>query len=151
MDTNNGFAASPDGRFDVMAPACPTRQVVSTIGDKWTLLVVYALEHGGTLRFSQVKGAVPGITQKMLTQTLRQLERDGLVSREVFAVVPPRVDYTLTDLGRSLSGVIAQLRVWAYAHMDEIDLARARYETPSQPAAPVPARAVTRPSGNGRR
>jgi DNA-binding HxlR family transcriptional regulator len=120
-------AASADGRFDVMAPACPTRQVVSTIGDKWSLLVLYALEHGGTLRFSQLQRAVPGITQKMLTQTVRQLERDGIVSRTVFPTIPPRVDYALTDLGRSLSGVIAELRTWAYAHMDAIESAREEY------------------------
>ena len=120
-------SASPDGRFDVMAPACPTRQVVSTIGDKWTLLALYALELGGTLRFSQLQRAVPGITQKMLTQTLRRLERDGIVSREVHPVIPPRVDYALTDLGRSLSGVIAELRTWAYSHMDDIESAREEY------------------------
>jgi DNA-binding HxlR family transcriptional regulator len=130
MDTvssSRSPASSPDGRFDVMAPACPTRQVVSTIGDKWTLLVLYALEHGGTLRFSQLQRQVPGITQKMLTQTLRQLERDGIVSREVYPVIPPRVDYALTDLGRSLSGVIAELRTWAYSHMDDIESAREEY------------------------
>ena len=130
MDTGSSTlsaAASPDGRFDVMAPACPTRQVVSTLGDKWSLLVLYALENGGTLRFSQLQRTVVGITQKMLTQTLRQLERDGIVSRTVFPTIPPRVDYTLTDLGRSLSGVIAELRTWAYAHMDDIESAREEY------------------------
>jgi DNA-binding HxlR family transcriptional regulator len=130
MDTGSSTlsaAASPDGRFDVMAPACPTRQVVSTLGDKWSLLVLYALESGGTLRFSQLQRTVVGITQKMLTQTLRQLERDGIVSRTVFPTIPPRVDYTLTDLGRSLSGVIAELRTWAYAHMDDIESAREEY------------------------
>jgi DNA-binding HxlR family transcriptional regulator len=130
MDTASGApspSASPDGRFDVMAPACPTRQVVSTIGDKWTLLVLYALELGGTLRFSQLQRTVEGITQKMLTQTLRELERDGIVSRHVHATVPPRVDYALTDLGRSLSGAIATLRTWAYDHMDDIETARDAY------------------------
>jgi DNA-binding HxlR family transcriptional regulator len=127
MDTASVDVRSPDGRFDVLATACPTRQVVSTIGDKWTLLVLYALENAGTLRFSQLQRAVEGITQKMLTQTLRQLERDGIVSRYVHATVPPRVDYALTDLGRSLSGVIATLRSWAYQHMDEIESARDDY------------------------
>jgi len=130
MDTDSAIlspSASPDGRFDVMAPACPTRQVVSTLGDKWSLLVLYALENGGTLRFSQLQRTVAGITQKMLTQTLRRLERDGIVSRTVFPTIPPRVDYALTDLGRSLSGVIAELRTWAYGHMDDIEAARAEY------------------------
>jgi DNA-binding HxlR family transcriptional regulator len=130
MDTDSRARsawASPDGRFDVMAPACPTRQVVSTLGDKWSLLVLYALENGGTLRFSQLQRTVVGITQKMLTQTLRQLERDGIVSRTVFPTIPPRVEYELTELGRSLSGVIGELRTWAYAHMDEIESAREGY------------------------
>jgi len=134
MDTDTATlsaSASPDGRFDVMAPACPTRQVVSTLGDKWSLLVLYALENGGTLRFSQLQRTVAGITQKMLTQTLRRLERDGIVSRTVFPTIPPRVDYALTDLGRSLSDVIAELRTWAYAHMDDIEAAREEYAAPT--------------------
>ena len=96
--------ASADGRFDVLAAACPTRQVVNRIGDRWSLLVLYALERG--------------VSQKMLTQTLRILEREGLVRRQVFASVPPRVEYALTPLGRSLSGPIAEIRAWAYGHMD---------------------------------
>jgi DNA-binding HxlR family transcriptional regulator len=119
--------------------------VVSTIGDKWSLLVLYALEHGGTLRFSQLQRAVPGITQKMLTQTVRQLERDGIVSRTVFPTIPPRVDYALTDLGRSLSGVIAELRTWAYAHMDAIESAREEYAAANtgEPSVPQPRAADT--------
>ena len=131
MDTvssSRSPAASPDGRFDVMAPACPTRQVVSTIGDQWTLLVLYALEHGGTLRFSQLQRQVPGITQKMLTQTLRHLERDGVVRRDVVPTVPVTVSYTLTPLGRSLAAAVATMRTWAYDHMDEIAAARDEYD-----------------------
>ena len=107
---------SADGRYDVLAEACPTRQVVNRIGDRWSLLVLYALE-GGTLRFADLRRAVEGVSQKMLTQTLRLLERDGLVRREVFAAVPPHVEYSLTPLGRSLSGRIAAIREWAYANM----------------------------------
>jgi DNA-binding HxlR family transcriptional regulator len=119
--------ASPDGRFDVLAAACPTRQLVGRIGDKWSLLVLYALVDR-TLRFSELRSAVDGISQKMLTQTLRGLERDGLVHREVYAVVPPRVEYHLTELGTSLSDVIATVRTWAYGHMDEIEAARGAYD-----------------------
>jgi DNA-binding HxlR family transcriptional regulator len=110
--------ASSDGRYDVLAEACPTRQVVNRIGDRWSLLVLYALE-GGILRFAELRRAVEGVTQKMLTQTLRLLERDGLVRREVFAAIPPHVEYSLTPLGRSLSVRIAGIREWAYANMGD--------------------------------
>jgi DNA-binding HxlR family transcriptional regulator len=121
-------AASSDGRFDVLAEACPTRQVINRIGDRWSLLVLYALE-GGTLRFAQLRRTVEGVTQKMLTQTLRQLERDGMIRREVFAVVPPHVEYSLTPLGRSLASRIAAIREWAYANMDDIGAARRNFDT----------------------
>src|ERR1700733_10976879 len=113
--------ASADGRYDVLAEACPTRQVVNRIGDRWSLLVLYALE-GGTLRFADLRRAVEGVSQKMLTQTLRLLERDGLVNREVFAAVPPHA--------RSLSGRIAAIREWAYANMGDIEPARRDFDTP---------------------
>jgi DNA-binding HxlR family transcriptional regulator len=119
--------ASIDGRFDVLAAACPTRQVVNRVGDRWSLLVLYALE-GGTLRFAELRRTVDGISQKMLTQTLRILERDGLVSRRIHASVPPKVEYSLTPLGVDMTGVIAQIRTWAYAHMDDIEQARAEYD-----------------------
>ena len=125
--TNGHTLGSADGRFNVMAQACPTRQVVARIGDKWTLLVLYALGDG-TRRFSELRGAVDGISQKMLTQTLRGLERDGLVDRHVHATVPPRVDYSLTALGESLAETIATMRAWAYSHMDDIETARKRYD-----------------------
>jgi len=120
--------ASPDGRYDVLAAACPTRQVINRIGDRWSLLVLYALE-GGTLRFQELRRAVDGISQKMLTQTLRLLERDGLVARKIYPSVPPRVDYSLTPLGRSLSGHIAGIREWAYANMAHIEDARSAFDT----------------------
>jgi DNA-binding HxlR family transcriptional regulator len=121
--------ASSDGRYDVLAEACPTRQVVNRIGDRWSLLVLYALE-GGTLRFAELRRAVEGVTQKMLTQTLRLLERDGLVRREVYAAVPPRVEYSLTPLGRSLAVRIAGIREWAYANLAGIETARRDFDRP---------------------
>jgi DNA-binding HxlR family transcriptional regulator len=124
--------ASADGRYDVLAEACPTRQVVNRIGDRWTLLVLYALE-GGTLRFQELRRAVEGVSQKMLTQTLRLLERDGLVRREVFASVPPHVEYTLTPLGCSLSVRIAGIRDWAYANMPGIEAARRDFDSRGEP------------------
>ena len=119
--------ASGDGRYDVLAAACPTRQVINRIGDRWSLLVLYSLE-GGTLRFQQLRRTVDGISQKMLTQTLRALERDGLISRTVYASVPPRVEYALTPLGASLSQTIAEIRTWAYEHMDHIVAAREDFD-----------------------
>ena len=118
---------SPDGRFNVLADACPTRQVINRVGDRWSLLVLFALE-GGTLRFQQLRRAVDGISQKMLTQTLRALERDGLVDRTIYATVPPKVEYTLTPLGASLSAPIAAIRGWAYESMDAIEDARTRFD-----------------------
>jgi DNA-binding HxlR family transcriptional regulator len=118
---------SADGRFDVLAAACPTRQVINRIGDRWGLLVLSALE-GRTLRFQELRRAVDGVSQKMLTQTLRGLERDGLVHRAIYASVPPKVEYSLTPLGATLSGVVLEIRTWAYQHMDEIEQARSAFD-----------------------
>src|SRR5215212_6438346 len=120
-------------RWNMMSAACPTRQVLDRIADKWTMLVVVALE-GGTLRFSELRRSVDGITQKMLTQTLRALERDGMVEREVIPTVPVTVRYTLTPLGHSLARAVDGIRRWAYANMDEISAARDAFEAP-RPAA----------------
>ena len=123
-------------RWNMMNAACPTRQVLDRIADKWTMLVIVALEHG-TLRFSEVRRSIDGITQKMLTQTLRALERDGIVDREVIATVPVTVRYSLTPLGHSLADAVGVIREWAYANMDAIDAARAAYE-PGTGAPPTP-------------
>ena len=123
MVTKELATGSADGRWDVMAAACPTREVVDRIGSKWSLLTLYALSTG-TLRFTELKARVEGVSQKMLTQTLRGLERDGLVSRRVHPTIPPKVEYSLTPLGESLSGLIAAIRLWAYDHMDDINAAR---------------------------
>ncbi len=131
MVTNIAALRSDDGRFDVMAAACPTRQVIGRVGDKWSLLVLYALSTG-TKRFSQLRSEVEGISQKMLTQTLRALERDGLVHRHAYPTIPPKVEYRLTPLGQSLEDAIAVVRRWAYAHMDEIAASRDTYD--QQPA-----------------
>lgn len=119
--------ASPDGRYDVMAATCPTRQLVSRIGDRWTLLVIAALT-GRTLRFAELRRTVEGVSQKMLTQTLRQLERDGLVRRQVYAEVPPRVEYNLTPLGDTLTDLVAAVRDWAYTNIDDIESHRHNYD-----------------------
>lgn len=113
--------------FDVMEDACPTRQVLGRIADKWTMLVVLALGDG-TLRFSQLRSRIRGVTQKMLTQTLRGLERDGLVRRKVYPTVPVTVEYTLTPLGHSLGEAVAVVRRWTYGHIGEIEAARRQYD-----------------------
>ncbi|MGI8881440.1 MAG: winged helix-turn-helix transcriptional regulator [Jatrophihabitans sp.] len=120
-------AASADGRYDVLAAACPTRQVIDRVGDRWSLLVLYALEPG-TLRFQELRRTVDGISQKMLTQTLRALERDGLVERTIYASVPPKVEYELTPLGANLAQIIAGIRSWAYEHIIQIEQARMTYD-----------------------
>ncbi|WP_153539114.1 winged helix-turn-helix transcriptional regulator [Actinomadura macrotermitis] len=110
---------------DVYSAKCPTRQVIDHISGKWTILVVDALTEG-TQRYTDLYRRIEGVSQKMLTQTLRGLEADGFVSRRVHPTVPPRVDYDLTELGRSLAEPIAALRRWTETHINEIERARAR-------------------------
>lgn len=112
---------------DVYAGDCPTRQVLDRIGDKWTALIIGLLDER-TMRFSELRRSIGGISQKMLTQTLRNLERDGLVTRSVYAEVPPRVEYTLTDLGETLVGPITAIREWSERHIEAIEAARMAYD-----------------------
>lgn len=102
-------------------------QLLSRIGDKWTVLVIMLLR-GQSRRFSELKRGVDGISQRMLTLTLRNLERDGLVTRTVTPSIPPRVDYELTELGHSLAEPIQALGAWAFQHMAQIDAAQASYD-----------------------
>ena len=101
--------------------------VLARIGDKWSVLVVMMLGDGPR-RFNELKRMIGGISQRMLTFTLRGLERDGLVTRTIFPTIPPRVDYELTELGRSLREPIQALGAWAFAHLPEIQEARARFD-----------------------
>ncbi|MFC8734518.1 winged helix-turn-helix transcriptional regulator [Luteimicrobium sp. NPDC057192] len=128
--------------YNAFFAACPSRQVLETIGNKWACLVVNALE-GGPLRHSEIGRTVAGASQKMLTQTLRTLERDGLVTRTVTPTVPVRVDYELTALGVNLTPVLHALKAWSEGHIAEILDARDAYdEHAGAPAlAPVPAHA----------
>ncbi len=118
----------PDGRWDFLKAQCPTRQVLTRVGDKWTMCVVTALDADPVLRFAELRRRVEGVTQKMLTQTLRTLERDGLVTRTVKPTVPVTVEYRLTPLGSSLADTVHVLRQWAYASMDEIQASRTAYD-----------------------
>ena len=106
---------------------CEIRDLLDRLGDKWSLLVVELLG-GGTRRFSELRREIDGISQRMLTLTLRQLERDGLVTRTVHPVVPPRVDYELTGLGASLLDAVAPLVDWARCHHEDIAGARSGYD-----------------------
>ncbi|MEV6929382.1 helix-turn-helix domain-containing protein [Dactylosporangium sp. NPDC051485] len=120
----------PPTRFNAFAVSCPSRRLLDTIGDKWVSLVVVALGLGGRMRFSELSARIDGVSQKMLTQTLRGLERDGLLTRTVTASVPVRVDYELTPLGLSLLEPIRHLKEWAEEHMSEVDRAREEYDRP---------------------
>lgn len=115
-------------RGDLFDPACPTRQLLDRLGTKWTVMIVKLLDEQGTdeqgtdeLRFAELERRMPGVSHKMLSQTLRSLGDDGLVVRRVEGTVPPRVFYSLTPLGRSLAAPLALLRDWAEEHMAEID------------------------------
>ena len=111
-----------------VADSCrPITDILTRVGDKWSVMVVMLLGNG-TKRFNEMRRLIGGISQRMLTLTLRGLERDGLVTRTVFPTVPPRVDYALTDLGRSLLSPISALGAWAYGHRDAIDAARLAFD-----------------------
>jgi DNA-binding HxlR family transcriptional regulator len=127
METNSS-ARTLDCRWDVMRAACPTRQVLGRVANKWTMLVISALSADEVLRFSELRRRVEGVSQKVLTQTLRGLERDGLVTRTVHPTVPVTVEYRLTDLGRSLAGAVSVIKEWAYANIEELERSRERYD-----------------------
>lgn len=112
---------------NVYAQACPSRAILELIADKWTLLILPALRKG-PMRNGDLMRLIGGVSQKMLTQTLRELERNGLLSRIDHHEVPPRVDYTLTDLGRSLAEAVRKLDSWAESNMMAVQAARGAFE-----------------------
>lgn len=105
-------------------------QVLGRVGDKWSVLVIMLLREKPR-RFNELKRGIDGISQRMLTLTLRNLERDGLVDRAVTPSIPPRVDYALTEMGHSLAGPVQALGEWAFRHLDTIGAARTRYDAAS--------------------
>ncbi|MFD2288227.1 transcriptional regulator [Pedobacter petrophilus] len=107
---------------------CPVRSLLDRIGDKWSILVISLLGKFGTQRFGELNQKIETVSQKMLTITLKNLEADGLISRKMYAQIPPRVEYTLTDLGRSLLPAIASLVDWATVHIPEVMESRERYK-----------------------
>jgi len=108
---------------------CPSRQILDRIGDTWSVLVVVMLADGPQ-RYTALSRRIEGVSPKMLTQTLRGLERDGLIARTVYAEVPPRVDYALTELGRSLLDLVGALEKWAETHIEDVQAARLVYDNP---------------------
>ena len=115
---------------DALFPDCPIRNVLARVGDKWSLLVLYTLQHREPVRFKELQRQIPDISQKSLTQTLRTLEEDGFVSREVFPEVPPRVEYSLTARAHSFLPLVENMINWAKENMDEIIKDRTNnYET----------------------
>lgn len=116
--------------FDVLDPRCPSRTVLRHATDRWTPLIVASLGDG-PLRFSSLRKRVGGVTPKVLTQTLRSMERDGLVTRTTGGGVPPRVDYELTELGASLGEPLGALRTWAESHAAEVLSSRDRHDEAS--------------------
>ncbi len=118
----------PNGELDPRVEALVT-DLIGRVADKWTMLILEALEENGELRFTRIGDHVPGISQKMLTQTLRQMERDGLVIRTVHAVVPPKVEYRLTDLGNSLGAAFCGVWKWAGENLQQVETARQAFDT----------------------
>lgn len=112
---------------DALYPNCPIRNVLSRVGDKWSMLVLFTLESNDNQRFKELQRNIPDISQKMLTATLKMLEADGLIRREVFPEVPPRVEYSLTKKGRSLLPLIDNLLSWASENMEDIIESRRKY------------------------
>ena len=112
---------------DALFPRCPIRNVLSRIGAKWSMLVLFTLENNECQRFKDLQRNIPDISQKMLTATLKTLEADGLVRREAYAEVPPRVEYSLSDKGRSLLPLINNLLAWAIENMDGIIASREHF------------------------
>ncbi|MGV3457987.1 winged helix-turn-helix transcriptional regulator [Sphingomonas sp.] len=119
----NGEWHNPDPRVDALV-----YDLIGAVADKWSMIVLETLDEQGELRFTQISKAIPGISQKMLTQTLRRMERDGLVTRTVHAVVPPRVDYRLTPLGESLGEAFCGVWLWAEANLEAVAKAREGFD-----------------------
>jgi DNA-binding HxlR family transcriptional regulator len=113
--------------YDVLDESCVARQALDLIADKWTVLVIYAVEKGFN-RYSEIHRSIGCITHKMLAQTLRRLERDGILERKVYAVVPPKTEYTLTPLGETLIAPIHAFFQWGEANMETVEQARVSYD-----------------------
>lgn len=115
------------GGADAYLAACPSRQILDVLANKWTMLVMGALS-GGPMRFGELRRRLDGITQKMLTQTLRMLERDGLVTRTIYPTIPPKVEYAATQLGESVTALMHAIRSWSEENINAVLDARDAYD-----------------------
>ncbi|MEJ5116653.1 helix-turn-helix domain-containing protein [Gluconobacter cerinus] len=138
--TDNPYEASPERRAKRLAEATPptecdarverlVTELIGRVADKWTMIILEVLEEHKELRFTQLARKVEGISQKMLTQTLRQMERDGMVTRTIHPVIPPRVDYRLTPLGLSLGAAFCGVWIWAEKNLSEVEAARNAFDS----------------------
>jgi len=131
MPTRTAAQRRDDARvaYNAFVATCPTRQLLDTLGDKWVCLVLCALvARDGPLRYSELSRRIAGVSQKMLTQTLRTLERDGMITRTITPRVPVWVDYELTQLGKDLAPVLTAIKGWAEDNMDSVVAARCSYD-----------------------
>jgi DNA-binding HxlR family transcriptional regulator len=122
------YAACPDPEPTDPRVAALVNDLIDRVADKWTMLILEVLTARGELRFTRISESVSGISQKMLTQTLRRMERDGLISRTIHPVVPPRVEYKLTHLGLSLGAAFCGVWLWAEQNLDQVEKARREFD-----------------------
>ncbi|MFZ2338407.1 MAG: helix-turn-helix domain-containing protein [Bacteroidales bacterium] len=106
--------------LDLHFPTCPIRNVLGRFANKWSLLILCNLHAQGKMRYTEIRNAIPDISQKMLSSTLKQLEKDHLLKRKAYAEIPPRVEHSLTELGSSLMPILDQMTEWAHLHFDEV-------------------------------
>ncbi len=116
-------------KSDLIIEICPIRNVVSRFGDKWSLLVLLVIDRSGVIRFNELGRMIPDISTRVLSTTLKTLEADGLIDRKVYAQVPPKVEYSLTETGKSLIPLLMQLTEWAQTNMKKVMEHRSEYET----------------------
>jgi DNA-binding HxlR family transcriptional regulator len=128
MAVNGAIHAAPPPEMERTPTNCRAREMLVRVADKWSMYIIHVLANEGPLRFSELRRRVDGVSQRMLTVTLRGLERDGLVSRAMYPEVPPRVEYELTPLGATLRQIVHALIEWSGAHLAEVDAARERYD-----------------------
>lgn len=135
--------------YNVYSRHCPARMFFDRLAERWTMLIIGALRQHDTLRFNEIKREVEGISQKVLSQKLKQLERDGMVERQVYPCVPVRVEYRLTALGGSFAGIIEQVSLWSQQHVETMLTAQQAYDVQntnaSEEAELPPLRFVTQP------
>jgi DNA-binding HxlR family transcriptional regulator len=128
------YRGCDDERLDDPRVGALVNELIGHVADKWTMIILEVLTAQGELRFTRLREQVPGISYKMLTQTLRMMEREGLITRTIHPVVPPKVEYKLTDLGLTLSAAFCGVWVWAEQHLEQVERARVSFDTKAAPS-----------------